>query len=98
MSQFTEAQLEQVIIKLLSDQGYPHYLGDTLDRAPTEVLLKGDFRAFLSSRYAADGITPQRNRIHPPQARSLPRHRSLRFQQSHPQTRRRWLFTQARRP
>ncbi|KPQ32680.1 MAG: type I restriction enzyme, R subunit [Phormidesmis priestleyi Ana] len=58
MSQFTEAQLEQVIIKLLSDQGYPHYLGDTLDRAPTEVLLKGDFRAFLSSRYAADGITP----------------------------------------
>ena len=57
MSQFTEAKLEQAIIKLLSDQGYPHSLGDSLDRTPSEALLKGDLRTYLSSRYAPDGIT-----------------------------------------
>ncbi|MBE9202871.1 type I restriction endonuclease subunit R [Synechocystis salina LEGE 06099] len=58
MSQFTEAQLEQAIIALLEAQGYPHYRGDTLDRAPSEVLLVDDLRAYLASRYSADGITP----------------------------------------
>ena len=57
MSQFTELKLEQAIIQLLSDQGYPHHLGDSLDRSPTEVLLKDDLRAYLTRRYAADGIT-----------------------------------------
>ncbi|MDA0867380.1 MAG: HsdR family type I site-specific deoxyribonuclease, partial [Cyanobacteria bacterium] len=58
MSQFTEAQLEQAIIELLKAQGYPHHCGDSLDRPPTEVLLKDDLRAYLARRYAADGITP----------------------------------------
>ena len=57
MSQFTKLKLEQAIIQLLSDQGYPHHLGDSLDRAPTEVLIKDDLRAYLTYRYAADGIT-----------------------------------------
>jgi len=54
---FTEAQLEQAIITLLEEQGYPHHRGDTLDRKPTDVLLRDDLRTYLSSRYAADGIT-----------------------------------------
>ena len=54
---FTEARLEQAIIDLLAVQGYPHVLGSTLDRAPHEVLIKDDLRAYLNKRYQADGIT-----------------------------------------
>jgi type I restriction enzyme, R subunit len=54
---FTEAQLEAAIIELLGEAGYPHVLGETIDREPHEVLLKADLRAFLASRYADDGIT-----------------------------------------
>jgi type I restriction enzyme R subunit len=54
---FTEARLEQAIIDLLAEQGYPHVAGSTLDRAPHEVLIKEDLRAYLNKRYQADGIT-----------------------------------------
>ena len=57
MTKFTEEKLEQAIIALLEEQGYPYHRGDTLERKPTEVLLRDDLRAFLSTRYAADGIT-----------------------------------------
>lgn len=57
MNKFTEAQLEQAIIDLLGEQGYPHVHGGTLAREPQEVLIKDDLRAFLSSQYQADGIT-----------------------------------------
>jgi type I restriction enzyme R subunit len=57
MSKFTEEKLEQAIIALLEEQGYPYHRGDTLTRKPTEVLLREDLRAFLATRYAADGIT-----------------------------------------
>lgn len=54
---FTEAQLEQAIIELLGEQGYPHVLGETIQRGPEEVLIKDDLRANLQERYARDGIT-----------------------------------------
>lgn len=54
---FNEARLEQAIIELLGKQGYPHYPGDALVRAPTEALLKDDLAAFLRARYAEEGIT-----------------------------------------
>lgn len=58
MSQsFNESQLEQAIIELLVAQGYPHDNGETLSRKPGEVLLRDDLTAYLSARYAADGIT-----------------------------------------
>jgi type I restriction enzyme R subunit len=57
MSKFTEEKLEQAIIDLLQQQGYPHHPGGSLPRALTEVLLKDDLRAFLSKRYARDGVT-----------------------------------------
>lgn len=55
---FSEAKLEQAIIELLGQQGYPHSPGAALNRAPTEVLLKDDLRAFLAHRYASENITP----------------------------------------
>jgi type I restriction enzyme R subunit len=59
MSKFTEEKLEQAIIALLAEQGYPHYRGDDLNRAPGEVLLKDDLRDYLASRYAGNQITPE---------------------------------------
>lgn len=54
---FTEERLEQAIIALLGEQGYPHIAGSTITRAPEEVLIKNDLRAYLGKRYQADGIT-----------------------------------------
>ena len=57
-SKFSEAQLELAIIELLSAEGYPHVLGETIERQPQEVLIKADLRAFLAKQYVKDGITP----------------------------------------
>jgi len=54
---FTEAQLESAIIELLGEEGYPHVLGETIERQSQEVLIKADLRAFLAKQYAKDGIT-----------------------------------------
>ena len=54
---FTEAKLEQAIIELLGEQGYPHLNGAELSRPTTEVLIKDDLRAFLATRYHNAGIT-----------------------------------------
>ena len=54
---FTEETLEQAIIALLEEQGYPHHKGDSFDRAPNEVLIKPDLQTFLASQYADDNIT-----------------------------------------
>lgn len=54
---FTESQLEQAIIELLGEEGYPHVLGEAIKRDPGEVLVKDDLRAFLREQYANDGIT-----------------------------------------
>ncbi|MGD9949122.1 MAG: type I restriction endonuclease subunit R [Desulfobulbus sp.] len=57
MTKFTEEKLEQAIISLLGEQGYPHLPGESLTRGPAEVLIQDDLSAFLSARYAQDGIT-----------------------------------------
>ncbi len=57
MSKFTEAKLEQAIIDLLGEKGYPHFLGESLDLEPGEVLIEKDLRAFLVSQYADNNIT-----------------------------------------
>jgi len=56
---FTEAQLESAIIELLEAEGYPHVLGEAIERQPQEVLIKADLRSFLAKQYADDDITPQ---------------------------------------
>lgn len=60
---YTEAKLEDAIIRLLGEQGFPHCLGCEIDRVSgggtglQEVLIKADLRRFLSVQYAADDIT-----------------------------------------
>lgn len=60
---FTEAKLEQAIIELLGEQGYPHFLGSDLGARgegkddKTQVLILDDLRAFLAKQYLADDIT-----------------------------------------
>jgi len=60
---FTEAKLEEAIIELLGEQGYPHAKGGEhpllVDgvRAQSEVLIKADLQAFLAKRYQSAGIT-----------------------------------------
>jgi len=54
---FTEAQLENVFAELLANEGYPHHLGNTLNRAEDEVILEDDLRLFLATHYAKENIT-----------------------------------------
>jgi len=57
MSKFTEEKLEQAIIALLEEQGFPHSTGESLDRGPHDVLIADDLRTYLAKRYAQDDIT-----------------------------------------
>lgn len=58
MSKFTEEKLEQAIIALLEEQGFPHYKGEAVPRQQaSEVLIKDDLRQFLATQYASEGIT-----------------------------------------
>jgi type I restriction enzyme R subunit len=54
---FNEAKLEQAIIELLGEQGYPHSTGAEITRTNSEVLIKDDLRSFLATRYKHSGIT-----------------------------------------
>jgi type I restriction enzyme R subunit len=54
---FTEAKLEEAIIELLGEQGYPHLNGAELARSNHEVLIKDDLRTFLSKRYQHADLT-----------------------------------------
>jgi len=60
MSQkFTEAQLEAAFAELIGNEGYPHHLGNTLNRAEDEVILADDLRSFLLQKYQAENLTEQ---------------------------------------
>jgi len=54
---FNEAQLEQAFIDLLGEQGYPHVLGEQIERSNDEVLIQEDLRRFLLAQYAKENIT-----------------------------------------
>ena len=58
MSQnFTEAQLESAFTELIGNEGYPHHLGNTLNRAEDEVILADDLRNFLLTKYKTENLT-----------------------------------------
>ncbi|WP_421843810.1 type I restriction endonuclease subunit R [Marinobacter algicola] len=57
MPKFTEDKLEQAIITLLGEQGFPHTPGPSLYRSPDDVLIRDDLKTFLARRYANDNIT-----------------------------------------
>ena len=54
---FTEAKLEEAIIQMLRDQGYPYTRGPDLGREPNDVLIRSDLRGFLKKRYTTENIT-----------------------------------------
>ncbi|GGW61381.1 type I restriction enzyme R subunit [Winogradskyella epiphytica] len=54
---FTEAKLEEAFIELLGNEGYPHYLGNTISRMPEEVLIEEDIIEFLLTQYKKEGLT-----------------------------------------
>lgn len=54
---FTEAKLEETFIELLGIEGYPHTLGNTIQRTVDEVLIEADLYTYLKERYSAKGIT-----------------------------------------
>ncbi|WP_339624649.1 type I restriction endonuclease subunit R [uncultured Winogradskyella sp.] len=56
-TKFTEAKLEEAFIELLGNEGYPHFLGNTINRNEEEVLIEEDLIAFLLSQYKNDGLT-----------------------------------------
>ncbi|MDR2824124.1 MAG: HsdR family type I site-specific deoxyribonuclease [Prevotellaceae bacterium] len=48
---FTEADLENVIIGLFKQQGYTHITGEQIHRRFTDVVLEDDLRVFLQAKY-----------------------------------------------
>lgn len=57
MSKFTEAKLEQAFIELLENEGYQHFLGNTISRADDEVLIEEDLKNYLLNRYKTEQLT-----------------------------------------
>lgn len=54
---FSEAVLEQAIIDKFIEEGYEYVLGDDLHRELSDVLIEEDLAAFLSEKYAPEGMT-----------------------------------------
>lgn len=55
---FTENQLEQAVIDLMADEGYPHVIGPEVARADHEqVLIEQDLLDYLQQQYRAEGLT-----------------------------------------
>lgn len=54
---FQEADLESLIVDLIKNKGYEYVHGDNLNRQYEDVILEDDLKAFLSKRYATNGIT-----------------------------------------
>ncbi len=56
-NKFTESKLEQVFIELLENEGYPHFLGNTISRENDEVLIEEDLKNYLLNRYKKERLT-----------------------------------------
>ena len=55
---FTEAKLEQVFIELLENEGYPHFVGNSLVRTDeSEVLIEEDLKTYLLTHYQNANLT-----------------------------------------
>lgn len=58
MSHFNEHTLELSIMELFQHEGYIYTSGEEIHKEAGEVLLRGDMRAYLKSRYQEADITP----------------------------------------
>jgi type I restriction enzyme, R subunit len=69
---FTEEKLEQVFVELLANEKFTHQLGETIARAPEEVLIEDDFISYLLKKYESQGITITESKSILLQLKSLP--------------------------
>lgn len=54
---FQEEHLEQAMIELFEELGYPYQHGDVCEREAKSVILKQDLRSFLTQRYQQENLT-----------------------------------------
>jgi type I restriction enzyme R subunit len=54
---FTEEKLEKTFTELLANEGFPHYLGNTLVRSEEEVILEEDLINYLHTKYSSNQLT-----------------------------------------
>ena len=64
LMKFTESKLEQAFTSLLAKEGYPYFLGDSIERNPkmvlaeSEVLIEDDLRKYFM-QVSANQVTVQ---------------------------------------
>lgn len=54
---FTEEKLEKAFTELLTNEGFPHHLGNTIVRSADEVIIEEDLINYLLSKYANKQLT-----------------------------------------
>jgi type I restriction enzyme R subunit len=54
---FTEEKLERAFVELLGIENYPHFHGDSITRAPDEVLIEADLLHYLLTKYESKQLT-----------------------------------------
>ncbi|MFY8019984.1 MAG: type I restriction endonuclease, partial [Bacteroidia bacterium] len=54
---FTEEKLEHAFIELLSNEGFPHFLGNTLSRSLEEVIIEEDLIQYFLNKYSNQHLT-----------------------------------------
>lgn len=69
---FTEEKLEKAFTELLSIEGFPHHLGNTIIRAVDDVIIESDFLNYLLTRYTSQNLTQSEAKSIVLQLRSLP--------------------------
>jgi type I restriction enzyme R subunit len=69
---FTEAQLETAFIELLAQEGYPHSVGEAIDRTPDSVIIEEDFIQYLLIKYRNHFLTESEARSILLQLKTLP--------------------------
>ena len=60
---FTEATLEKAFTELLGSEGYPHLLGNSINRSLNEVLIEEDLLNYLLSKYKRDQLLSRKQSL-----------------------------------
>ena len=67
---FTESKLEQAFTSLLANEGYPHFMGNSIVRTSavglveSEVLIEEDLKKYLLTRYNKEQLKHQEMNIY----------------------------------
>ena len=69
---FTEEKLENAFVELLCNEGYPHFLGNSIPRSPEEVLIEQDLIDYLLKKYQRGQLTNTEAKSIVLQLKSLP--------------------------